>query len=230
MFLMRHLLVTSSVTLLALGSRSAEPAPELKTRMTERGKPVLAEDLRQPLGSDWKTAKGKWEIADGVLKGSELKADMHGAVTRRSLPLHNAIIQYSFKLDGARQTTLSINDPKGHCCRLVITADGFAVQKDSHDHNMKDKAAVLDRCATPIKPGEWHTIVLEIQGKEMLACLDGKAVALGSHESIDVDKANIGLTVAGESVSFRDLRVWEAAPAKDWEATRAKLLEGRAAK
>jgi hypothetical protein len=29
--------------------------------------------------------------------------------------------------------------------------------------------------------------------------------------------------VADESASFKDLRVWEATPKKDWEATKAKL-------
>lgn len=204
---------------------AAQPAPEMKTHMAERGKLLLADDFSQPPGKDWRSAKGKWEIVNGALQGTELKSDNHGAVTRHALPLHNVIIQYSFKLDGARQTTLSINDAKGHCCRLLVNASGFSIQKDSHDHNMKDKAVVLAKRSLPLKPGEWHTVVLEIQGKEMLACLDGTTLAYGEHEAIDVDKTNFGLTVAGESVSFKDLRVWGGMPKKDWDATKTKLLE-----
>ena len=43
-------------------------------------------------------------------------------------------------------------------------------------------------------------------------------------------KANLGLTVAGEWAVFKNLRVWEASPGKDWEANKAKLLASRAAK
>ena len=47
--------------------------------------------------------------------------------------------------------------------------------------------------------------------------------AFGSHNGIDVKKTNFGLTVGGGSVSFKDLRVWEALPNQAWEATRARL-------
>ncbi len=227
MLSMRTLLVAVGVALLPFHLRAAEPAPEAATLMTERGKLLYSNELTQPLSKDWRAAKGKWEIVDGTLKAAELKADKHGAVARHELPVQNAIIQYSFKLDGARQTSLSINDAKGHCCRVVITPTGFAVRKDSHDHNVADKAIELDKRSLPLVPGEWHTLVLELSGKEIVASIDGRAVALGAHESIDVKKANFGLTVAGESVAFKNLRVWEALPGKNWEAVRTKLLRAR---
>src|SRR5262249_32301754 len=144
-----------------------------------------------------------------------------------AMPFHNVVIQYSFKLEGARQTTLSINATKGHLCRVLINSNGFRVQRD--DPNKTGKQVVLEARTTPIKPGEWHTVVVEILGKEMLASIDGKEVAFGAHPDIDATKANFGLTVAGESVSFKKLRVWEARPNKDWEATKAKLLQSRKA-
>lgn len=194
--------------------------------MTERGKMLFADDFSQPLSKDWPAGKGKWEVVDGATRGAELKADMHGAVRRHALPAKDVVIQYSFKLEGARTTTLSINDEKGHCCRVAIDATGISVRKDSHDKNQNDKALVLQKKEVSIKPGTWHTLVVEIQGPEMVASLDGETVALGAHESINVLKKNLGLTVAGESVSFKDLRVWEAQPKQGWDATRAKLVQG----
>lgn len=225
MYAMRIAFAVVCAGLVSLSGMSAEA--ERKTLMSERGKLLFSDELTQPLGKEWRTAKGRWEIVDGVLKGSELKADMHGAVTRHAMPFQNVIIQYSFKLDGARVTSLSINDAKGHCCRLTINATGITVQKDSHDHNKTDKSQVLEKREVPIKSGEWHTVVLEIQGKEMLARLDNEVVAFGAHDALDVSKANFGFTVAGESVSFKNLSVWEALPSKTWEATRAKLLAER---
>src|SRR5262245_8374632 len=206
---------------------AAEPA-ELKTLMTERGKSLIGDDFSKGLGDGWKAGKGKWENVDGVLKGVEVKDDMHAAVVRRPLPFHNAVIQYSFKLDGAKVTTFSINGAKGHICRVIVQPNGVTVQKDDQDgKDGPDKAMKLDTCPVDVKPGEWHSLVIEIQGKEMLARLDDKHVAFGANDTIDADKTNIGLTVGGESVSFKDLKVWEATTSKDWEATKAKLLEAR---
>lgn len=215
------------VALFSLGARAAEPADAPKTLMTVRGPLLFSDDFSQPLGKDWQAGKGKWEVVEGSIRGSELKADQHGAVRRHALPAQNVIIQYSFKLEGARATTLSINDAKGHCCRVAINANGLSLNKDSHDKNQTDKSAILQKKEVAIKPGQWHTLVVEIQGNEMVASLDGQTVALGAHESINVPKKNFGLTVGGESVSFKNLRVWEAQPSKEWEATRAKLAQSK---
>lgn len=206
---------------------SAEPSKsesEVESLMCERGKLLLSDDFDKPLGKAWKMAKGKWDVANGAIQGSELKSDMHGAVIRSNLPFHNAVIQYSFKLQGAKTTSFSINDAKGHNSRVSVTAAGFTARKDDHDHDGPDKAVVLEAIKTPISAGEWHTLIIEIQGAEFLARLDGKHIAYGSHDAINVDKTNIGLTVGGESVSFKNLRIWEATPKADWKSTKAKLV------
>jgi len=59
---------------------------------------LVSDDFTQSIGKGWKAAKGKWEIVDGALKGTELAADMHGAAPRHPLPAQNVIIRYSFKL------------------------------------------------------------------------------------------------------------------------------------
>jgi hypothetical protein len=204
----------------------ADDAADVKTIMTKPGRLVFAEALDQPLGKDWKVAKGEWKVADGAMQVRELKAVMHGGAARRALPLANFIAQYDVKIDGAKMTTLSVNCAKGHCCRVLLSPTSLTVQKDSHDRNRTDKSAVLDRQSIQVAPG-WHTLTIEIHGPEILASLDGKTVAYGSHPSVADVKANIGLTVAGESVSFKNLQVWETQPNSDWEANKAKLLKAR---
>lgn len=226
----RTTLVALCLVALTWPAPAADPAPPPKTLMTERGKLLFADDLGQPPGTEWKTGKGQWEVVDGAVRATELKADMHAAVIRHAMPFQDVVIQYSFKLDGGRQTTLSINDARGHCCRVVLNASGLTVQKDSHDKNVADKSAVLERRAAALKPGEWHTVVVEIRGKEMLARVDEGPVAFGEHDAIDVKKSNFGLTVGGGSVSFKNLRVWEALPARDWATTKARLADERSKK
>ncbi len=160
-----------------------------ETLMCERGKLRFSDDFDKPLSKPWRVAKGKWEIAGGAVRGSELKADKHGAVLRTNLPLHDAVIQYSVKLEGTKTTTFSIN------------AAGFTARKDDHDHAGPDKAAVLQAVKTPIGDGQWHALVIEINDSEFLARLDGKHMAYGLHDAIDVDKTNIGLTDAGHAVT-----------------------------
>ena len=216
------------IVLLSLAATSsAAETSELKTLMTQRGKLVFSDELTQAPAEPWRVAKGSWTAADGCIVVKELKADMHGAVARRGVMQANLVVQYSFKLDGARNTTLSINDAKGHCCRVMIDPTGLTVRKDSHDHNQTDKPLTLDRQPGPIAAGQWHTLLVEILGPEMLACIDGKLIAFGAHQSINIVKKDIGLTEAGESVAFKDLKIWEATPNASWKSAKAALLKNR---
>src|SRR4051812_28909960 len=114
-------------------AEDAKP-PEAKdqpTLMCERGKSLLSEDFSgSTLPAEWKVAKGKWAVAEDVLKGTEVATDMHAAVVRRDLKAHDLVAQFSFKLDGGKSTAFSLNNAKGHVCRVTINANGFAIAKD----------------------------------------------------------------------------------------------------
>jgi hypothetical protein len=216
----------TAVLLLPLAVPANETAGQ-KTLLTERGKLLLADDLNQALGMDWKPNRGTWAIADGALRGTERKADNHAAVLRRALKGHDFIYQFDFKFDGASRIGLNVDDPKGHCCLAALTPEGFTVIRATHAEDKNDKRVLLDRDQTPIKPGVWHTLIFEVQGKSVLASVDGTAVAFGEHAAIDVDKGSFAISVSGDSASFKNLRIWEARPNKDWEATRTKLRASR---
>ncbi|MBN9119798.1 MAG: hypothetical protein J0I06_11675 [Planctomycetes bacterium] len=213
----------------AVGTAAAERRADPQTVMVTTGKVLLDAPLNAALGKDWKVGKGKWEAADGAVRGAELKDDMHGAVARHDLAVKDAVIAFSFKLDGAKTISLSLNGAKGHISRVRINPKGVSVVKDDQDGKSgPDTAAVLDTATVDIKPGEWHSLVVELRGPDILATLDGKHTAFGTHDAIAKDKANFGLTVAGETASFKGLKVYEAiGTTKDWSATREKLLAER---
>ncbi|MBL9130861.1 MAG: hypothetical protein JNG86_06670, partial [Verrucomicrobiaceae bacterium] len=73
----------------------------------------------------------------------------------------------------------------------------------------------------PIKLNEWHTVVLEIRGDEVVGTLDGQSITL-SNPLIGAAKHSLMLG-AGTEASFRRLRVWEALPNAAWEQNKAKL-------
>jgi hypothetical protein len=209
----------------AVAADPLAPAGVPATKMLVPGKQLLSDDFAAPLGKEWKVAKGKWDVSGGAVRVAELPADLHGAVARRDVPLKSAVVAYEFKLDGAKVTTLSVNGPKGHVCRVLVRPTGISVQKDDQDGKKgDDKAVPLATAEAPVKAGEWHTLVVELRGADLLATLDGKHVAYGRHAAIDTARTNFGLTVAGEAASFRRLRVWEAEAVRpDWESTRAGL-------
>jgi hypothetical protein len=205
-----------------LGALAEDANPP--TLMTERGKLMYSSNLNAPLDSDWKVAKGDWKVVDGVLNGTQLAADNHGAVARYAMNFKDIIIQYDVKLGAGKATSLSINDTNGHICRISLTQKGFTATKDDHDHDGPNESVKLGAGAFKSDVNAWHTVLLELRGSEMLARVD-EQVIVGQNPEIDVTKANFGLTVSGQGVQFRNLRVWEALPNTSWAETRAKFMK-----
>lgn len=208
---------------LALFPLSALVAADAPTQLADRGKLLLSDDLKE-VAAPWKVAKGAWAGADGVVVGKEVASDNHPGVMRHPLAFKDAIFQYEVRLDGAKGTTLSINDAKEHVARVLINPNGFSAQKDDHDHEGPDKPVNFGHKQVAFKAGEWHTVVAELVGDTLVASVDGGNVIAGSNELIATEKANFGFTVNGESVSYRNLRVWEAVPKKDADAIKQKLI------
>jgi len=205
--------------------QAAEPVDKPDTLMSVAGKLIFSDNFDKPLAKPWRKLKGRWDIVDGVIQGAELAADKHGAVMRMPTPVHNVVVQYEFMLQGTKMTSFSFNDAKGHCCRVLINSKGIVARKDMHKKIAGNKPVTLQKTNVKIANGQWHKLVIEIQGSEMLVRLDGKQTAYGSHAEIDVDKNNLGLTVSGASASFKNLRIWEATPKKEWPANKAKLVK-----
>jgi hypothetical protein len=202
-----------------------EPRKDLAANLCIRGKLIFSDDFSAPeLSKEWKVAKGKWEIADGTLKGVELAADMHAAVLKHALPSKNVVLQFSFKFDGARSLACSF-DGKGHVCRVALSPAGFQVRRDVAKDS-GEKASVLGKGTIDLK-GDWHTMLVEIQGKEMLAQVDDKVFAFGEHDGVDVEKSTFGFPMSGESIRIDDVRLWEATPNPDWPAAKQKLTAGK---
>ena len=83
---------------------AADPAPP-KTLIAQPDKLIFADDFSSTFDTKaWKSAKGKWEIADAALRGAEIKADKHGAVTRRTMvgPMPRSAREYTFRCTRSR--------------------------------------------------------------------------------------------------------------------------------
>ena len=77
-------------------------------------------------------------------------------MARYSVAFTDAVIEFDFRLDGAKAISLSLNDKTGHVCRLSIRPTGFQVAKDDHDHDGPDQRVVLADESRALKPGTWY--------------------------------------------------------------------------
>jgi len=198
------------------------------TLLAQPDKEIVADALtKDAKAADWKVAKGKWErTADGV-RVEELPADQHGAVSRVAQKLPDLVIAFEFRLDGAKSVSLSINAAKDHMARVLITPTTLRVLKDDNDHEGPDKAVVFLNTAQPFEAGTWHRVVLEMVGDTLVATIDGKLSAFGSHELFKAEKVSPGLTCAGQAATFRNFTLWSAKPEPkaSWKEASARIAE-----
>jgi hypothetical protein len=198
---------------LAASNCFADKAAELKPILAKPGK-VMAEDAfsATALGNGWNVAKGEWQINDSSLVGKEKASDKHAAVLMLGKPNHNSIIQFSFKLDGAKGVSLSYNHAKGHLFRIGISETGFVINKDKDKKDEKSKAEVLGKGAGKFETGKWYTMMVEVQGDKVSVQTDNGVKATGSHKALDVDKTGYRFVARGSTLALDDIKVWEAAP------------------
>ena len=210
------LLAVSALGLAAQSASADEPLLAIP------GKVILDAKLSEGLAAPFKAAKGKWEASDGALRGSELEADKHGGVMRATQEMKDFIIEVEVKFDGAKSTSLSVNAKKDHMARISITPQSVAIQRDDNDHEGPDKAVVFHRVKADIKPGEWHKVRMEMVGDTMLGKVDD-IVGWGSNDLFNQVRANPGVTVAGQSMMFRNFKISEATKNPKWDELKATI-------
>jgi hypothetical protein len=175
---------------------------------------------------------GRWEIAKGEFRGIETPGANHPATASFGLPFQNVIIQCEVRLNDVpdegrkyRSLFLKATDAKDYVISLSLGQGGlFLTPYDADKINpttkQREKGPAV-KLLTPIKLNEWHTVVLEIQGDEVVGTLDKQSITL-SHPLIGTAKHSLMLG-AGTEASFRQLRIWEALPNAEWEKNKAKL-------
>ncbi len=217
---MKYSFLTLLVASFAASSSYAQSAD--KPFLAIPGKVIYESKLDSAPGAPWKMAKGKWELVDGAWRGTELAADKHGAVTRLPNKLPDFVIEYEFKFEGAKSTSLSINAVKDHMARISITPQSVTIQRDDNDHEGPDKAVIFARFPAELSPGAWHKVRMEMVGDTLLGKVDD-LTAWGSNDLFKQERAAPGFTVAGDGVAFRNLKITEATLNPEWESVKATL-------
>jgi hypothetical protein len=124
-----------------------------------------------------------------------------------------------------RSLFLKATDAKDYVISLSLGQGGlFLTPYDAdkiHPTTKQREKGTTVKLLTPIKLNECHTVVLEIQGDEVVGTLDKQSITL-SNPLIGTAKHSLMLG-AGTEASFRKLRIWQALPNAEWEKNRAKL-------
>ena len=232
--------------LLALLFSAVAQAGDLPpTLMTTRGKVLVEQDFAEALppfdgksngfasgfkGWRYNAAErgGRWEVKDGCFTGRENPAVKHPATASYGFPFQDVIIQCEVRmnnvpLDGRKFRYLNVRttDTKDYVCSIILSQAGFRIQKDDNDHDGPDKPVPLAEKKMPLALDEWHQVVFEIKGDEMVGTVDGVSLT-GSHPLIQSAKHSV-MFVMGVEGSVRNLKAWDALPNAGWDKNKAKL-------
>lgn len=217
----------STGTLPNLFDPNSKPAPKPTPRVAAVPKPImcspgalLLEDsfANGSYSKDWFRITGKFEVFGGQLKCAELPADMHHSELSTgptgALKAQDFLIQFSFKLDGAKMLGVGLENPKGHVARAMVTPAGLEIMKWDGQKDARKFS---------FEPGAWHTAVVEIYGSEMVAQFDDQPPLYFEDAGLKTEKPRLVLINYGQFAWFDDIKVWKAEPAEGWPAERKKL-------
>lgn len=192
-----------------LAFASAAFAVDVKPLLNEKPLPLIAAPtFKEPLGSDWQAAKGKWVPDDGVLHMIDIPEEKHVPVLWNKVGLTTAVIELDFRQNVPGSFLVGCDSNK-HVGRVVVTGGALLVQEDSAktSHTIATTKVIA-------KVGEWHHLRVEWKGDEMAANLDGQEVRaqhphlasakarswLAGTKSADVKN----LTINGEKVAVAE--------------------------
>jgi len=217
----------------------------LPTLMTVRGKQLLEQNFEKSLppfdgksngfASGFKAWRynsaergGHWEVKDGTFTGAENPKVHHPATASYGFDFTDVVVQCEVRMNDvplegrpARYINVRTTDEKDYVCSIILNEAGFRIQKDDNDHAGPDKAVPLGAQKMPLKLNEWHKVLFEIKGNEMVGTIDGKSLT-GSHPLITSAKHSV-MFVMGVEGSVRNFKAWEALPNPEWEKNKAKL-------
>ncbi len=178
---------------------------------------------------DWSLYKGKFVVEKEQLKVAEQASDGHLPTMTRSFKESNVVIQFKFKFEGAKWLGIQLDDAtndakKEHVAQLTIQPDSFRIEKMT-GFGGTTKNTTVDQKKMKFEPGAWHTIVWEIQGDEMLACVDDQEIAMAKVDGMTLVRSRLQLVSSGELAWFDEIKVWKAEADPKWSKKKAALLE-----
>ena len=188
----------------------ADKGTSLQSTLSKPGTQIVDEKFSDSqLGKTWSIGKGDWTVSNGTLVGKEKESDKHAAVLNLKHPNRNSVVQFSFKLDGAKTFHFSLNHAAGHLFRVVVNEKSLVVTKDKDKKDEKSKAISLAKVDKQFEAGKWYSMLVAIDGERVEVVTDNDVHAQVSNPGLDVDKTGYRFVVNGESLQISDVKIWE---------------------
>ena len=194
---------------------------------------------KEEIGAGWTTnsagrAKGakQADLADGALHVTRSPEANHAPCVFHDIAFQDGAVQFRFKLTGSESVALDFVDRElktvhaGHLCnakvslkelRLVDTKTGGANLeiKEKIEKKQKDPAlAKLLKSKTNIVPidlkaGEWHAMLVVVEGDTMRVTIDGKPAGQLKSEGIAHPTKRMLTWTHETSGWIDDVKVWK---------------------
>ncbi len=194
----------------AIGQLRAEKNAELKPALVTAPITFRESFEASALKADWRVNKGQWQVAGSAVVGQEKAEDVHAAVLTLARPFKTAAVRFSFKRDGATGFNVSFNHPKGHLFRVLISDSAMTLNMDKKDPN--SKVQMLGKADGKFPAGQWHTLLIEVQGNTVSVTADNGAKLVAKHAGLDMEKTGYRFVTRGQSLLIDDLTIWQAKP------------------
>ena len=75
-----------------------------------------------------------------------------------------------------------------------------------------------------LNDGNWHTVVWEIVGKEMVATIDDKDMVIGKADDMTPTRSRCELINGGQFAWWKEIKVWKAEEDDKWPLRRPAIL------
>ena len=172
--------------------------------------------LGQPVGAkgarpDW------WQIVDGSLRGQNFPEEKHGPGISRSASGQDVRLSCRFKIPSEGMAGVGIRGPNPiverdfsvaslHIrCRSIVAADNDvlhpkgspAAEELKKNGTWNRKFFYAKKEEIQITPDAWHSLILEVRGKELTVWIDEKQVLQYTTLCGDVPKTSVGFGVGG---------------------------------
>ena len=204
---------TSFIAFLSLinaGFSRAENGVDLEPKIFQCHQAVVSEDFGEQLPSNAVPVKGRWTVSEGALQCVELEADKHAAVLNYQKPNRDSAVRFRFKLtDTSGGFHFSLNHAAGHLFRVVLDSDGVSVKLDKDKKDPSSKAVILANAKQKIAKDQWHTMLIEMKGDQVVTQLSQGVMLDARHPKLAVAKPNYRFVTRGSALLIDDLRIFE---------------------
>ena len=208
-----------SLAVLLLVPLAGLRAADLEPTLGKKGALLLDEKFDgDTLPKGWHAKAGGLRVAGGALHASQKREAGSLGLFNCELPMQDAAIQIDFKFDGARGINVSVNpspgelSKHGHLFSVMITPAMWNITEHNDKSDRASRSKALASAPAKFAQGQWHTLLVEFKGGEVVARVEGREPLRASSRDFSVKKPGIEFRVSGRDggeVSFDNLRVWE---------------------